>query len=89
MLSKSQKVEGVQDSSVFQAGGDIHVGLTYTEVKDLCQTLIAAEVGRLTHEIVCKDYSVVGMESMDYSNSCKSLILTKLWRSTSSSLAIR
>ena len=50
MLSKSQKVEGVQDSSVFQAGGDIHVGLTYTEVKDLCQTLIAAEVGRLTHE---------------------------------------
>lgn len=50
MLGNSQKVEGVQDSSVLQAGGDIHVGLTYTEVKDLCQTLIAAEVGRLTQE---------------------------------------
>lgn len=50
MLGKSQKVEDVQDSSVLQAGGDIHVGLTYTEVKDLCRTLIAAEVGRLTHE---------------------------------------
>ena len=48
MLDKPQKVEGVQDSSVLQAGGDIHVGLTYSEVKDLCQTLIAAEVGRLT-----------------------------------------
>lgn len=50
MLDKPQKVEGVQDSSVLQAGGDIHVGLTYSEVKDLCQTLIAAEVGRLTRE---------------------------------------
>lgn len=48
MLGKSQKIKGVQDSPVLQAGGDIHVGLTYTEVKDLCQTLIAAEVGRLT-----------------------------------------
>ena len=38
----------MQDSSIYQAGGDIHVGLTYSEVKDLCQTLIAAEVGRLT-----------------------------------------
>ena len=48
MLDKPQTIDGVENSSVIQAGGNVQIGMTYTEVKDLCQTLIAAEVGRLT-----------------------------------------
>lgn len=51
MLDKDISVNG-NDSNVVNdvKNSTINIGMTYTEVKDLCQTLIAAEVGRLTKE---------------------------------------
>lgn len=51
MLDKDISVNG-NDSNVVNdvKNSTINIGMTYTEVKDLCQTLIAAEVGRLTRE---------------------------------------
>ena len=54
MFSKKpeQQVGDVQNGTVNQAGGDINIqnGLTYSEVKDLCETTVRAEVARLTGE---------------------------------------
>lgn len=47
-----QQIGDVQNGTVNQAGGDICIqnGLSYSEVKDLCQTTVRAEVARLTGE---------------------------------------
>ena len=50
MLDTGQKAENIQDSTINQAKHDIHIhnGLTYSEVKDVCETTVRAEVARLT-----------------------------------------
>ena len=50
MLDEWQKVKNIHDSTVNQAKGDIHIhnGLTYSEVKDVCETTVRTEVERLT-----------------------------------------
>lgn len=50
MLDTGQKAENIQDSTINQAKRDIHIhnGLTYSEVKDVCETTVRAEVERLT-----------------------------------------
>ena len=50
MLDTGQKAENIQDSTINQAKRDIHIhnGLTYSEVKDVCETTVRAEVARLT-----------------------------------------
>ena len=50
MLDTGQKAENIHDSTVNQAKGDIHIhnGLTYSEVKDMCETTVRTEVERLT-----------------------------------------
>lgn len=51
MLDKDINVNGNENNVVNDVkNSTINIGMTYTEVKDLCQTLIAAEVGRLTKE---------------------------------------
>lgn len=51
MLDKEISVSGNDNNVVNDVkNSTINIGMTYTEVKDLCQTLIAAEVGRLTLE---------------------------------------
>ena len=51
MLDKGVSVDGNNNSVVNDAkGSTINIGMTYTEVTDLCQKLIALEVGRLTQE---------------------------------------
>ena len=50
MFDAEQKAENIQDSTINQAKGDIHIhnGLTYSEVKDVCETTVKTEVERLT-----------------------------------------
>ena len=50
MLDTGQKAENIQDSTINQAKRDIHIhnGLTYREVKDVCETTMRTEVERLT-----------------------------------------
>lgn len=52
MFDAEQKAENIQDSTVNQAKGDIHIhnGMTYSEVKDVCETIVRTEVDRLTAE---------------------------------------
>lgn len=47
-----QQIGDVQNGTVNQAGGNINIqnGLSYNEVKDLCETTVRAEVTRLTGE---------------------------------------
>ena len=48
MLDTGQKAENIKDSTINQAKRDIHIhnGLTYSEVKDVCETTVKAEVER-------------------------------------------
>lgn len=50
MLDTGQKAENIHDSTINQARGDIHIhnGLTYGDVKDVCETIVRTEVERLT-----------------------------------------
>ncbi len=50
MLDTGQKAENIRDSTINQAKRDIHIhnGLTYSEVKDVCETTVRTEVARLT-----------------------------------------
>jgi len=51
MLNKDVSVDGNNNLVVNDTkGSTINIGMTYTEVSDLCQKLIALEVGRLTKE---------------------------------------
>lgn len=50
MFDAEQKAENIQNSTINQAKRDIHIhnGMTYSEVKDVCETTVRAEVERLT-----------------------------------------
>lgn len=52
MFDAEQKAENIQDSTVNQAKRDIHIhnGMTYSEVKDVCETTVRTEVERLTSD---------------------------------------
>lgn len=51
MLDKDVSIDGNNNVAVSDVkDSTIRIGMTYTEVKDLCLTLIAQEVGRLTKE---------------------------------------
>lgn len=51
MFDNRIDVDGNENNVVHDVkNSTINIGMTYTEVKDLCQALIAAEVGRLTQE---------------------------------------
>lgn len=57
-----QQIGDVQNSTVNQAGGNINIqnGLTYSEVKDLCETTVRAEVARLTGEAKVAMLQILG-----------------------------
>lgn len=52
MFDAEQKAENIHDSTVNQAKRDIHIhnGMTYSEVKDVCETTVRTEVERLTSD---------------------------------------
>ena len=52
MLDKEQNVQNVENSTVNQAKGDIHIhnGMSYSEVINVCETTVRAEAERLTND---------------------------------------
>lgn len=52
MFDAEQKAENIHDSTINQAKRDIHIynGMTYSEVKDVCETTMRTEVERLTSD---------------------------------------